>query len=153
MATTLELATDEILARFTEQWNADTPAIVGGSPLMPAEIVYELTNFEGRPQNEAKSAPWCRITLKHVGGRQATLRGDGALFEHTGIVIVQVFAAARDNTGATVATKLAMVASKAFEGRRTPNVWFKNVRYEEIGREGAWYQINVSAEFNWNERR
>ncbi len=153
MATTLELAVDEILKRFTEQWNADTPAIMGGSPALPAQVVYELTNFEGRPDDETKKTSWCRVTIKHVTGRQATLRGSGALFEHQGVVIVQVFAPARDNTGPTIATRLAMVASKAFEGRRTPNVWFKNVRYEEIGREGAWYQINVSADFIWNERR
>ena len=153
MATTLELATNQILARFTEQWDADTPAILGGSPLVPAQILYELTNFEGRPEDEKRTDPWCRVTIKHVSGGQATLRGSGALFQHNGIVIVQVFASARDNTGSTVATRLAMVASKAFEGRRTPNVWFKSVRYEEIGREGTWYQINVSADFEWNERR
>jgi len=156
MATTLEIATDEIMKRFTEQWNAESPAIIGGSPQLPGEIEYvDFTNWTGRPKplGNKTNRPWCRIQATHASGFQATLRGEGELFTNEGVVTVQVFAAYEDNTGPGVAQKLAGVAKRAFMGKRSPNVWFSNPRYIEIGREGIWYQINVTSDFQWDERR
>lgn len=157
MATTLEVAQDEIYAQFRDVWVADTPALLGGSPLEAASIQYEdTTNWTGRPQGDDDDGrAWSRITIKHATGNQATLAdgNGGSLHRQEGVVIVQVFADYKSNKGSTLATKLAMVAKKAFTGKRTPNVWFKRARYEEVGREGRWYQINVSADFEWDERR
>jgi hypothetical protein len=156
MATTLEIAQDEIYAQFRTVWVADTPALLGGSPLLPASIQYEdTTNWTGRPVGDDDGLAWCRINIRHATGDQSTLADDvgGSLHTQEGTVIVQVFADYKSNKGSTLAVQLAMVAKKAFTGKRTPNVWFKRVRYQEVGREGRWYQINVSADFEWDERR
>lgn len=157
MATTLEIAKDEILKRFTEQWNLASPAIIGGSPLRPGRVEYvDYTNWTGRPKppdDNKENRAWARITVTHATGFQATLRGEGELFTNEGTVIVQIFSNYEDSAGSTIAERLAGVAKRAFMGRRTPNVWFSNPRYQEIGREGIWYQINVSADFQWDERR
>ncbi len=157
MATTLEVAQDEIYTQFTSVWDADTPALLGGSPLEPASIQYEdTTNWTGRPvADDDDGRAWCRINIRHSRGEQATLAdgNGGSLFRQEGVVIVQVFADFKSNAGSTLAVRLAMVAKKAFEGKRTPNVWFRRARYQEVGREGRWYQINVTADFEWDERR
>lgn len=157
MATTLEVAQNEIYKQFTDVWVADTPALLGGSPLKAASIQYEDTNnWTGRPVGDDDDGrSWCRINIRHATGEQATLAdpNGGSLHRQEGTVIVQVFANYKSNKGSTLAVQLAMVAKKAFTGKRTPNVWFKRARYQEVGREGVWYQINVSADFEWDERR
>lgn len=157
MATTLEVAQDEIYAQFRSVWVADTPALIGGSPLEPASIQYEdTTNWTGRPRGDDDDGrPWCRINIRHATGEQRTLADavGGSLHAQLGTVIVQIFADYKSNKGSTLATQLAMVAKKAFTGKRTPNVWFRRARYQEVGRESRWYQINVSADFEWDERR
>ncbi len=156
MATTLEVAQDQIYAQFRSVWIADTPALVGGSPAVAASIQYEdTTNWTGRPVDDNDDRPWCRINIRHASGEQATLADGvgGSLFNQQGTVTVQVFANYKSNKGSTLAVRLAMVAKKAFEGKRTPDVWFRRARYQEVGREGRWYQINVSADFEWDERR
>jgi len=50
-----------------------------------------------------------------------------------------------------VAQRLAQVALSAFQGRAIRDVWFRNVRYTEIGRDGLFYQINVMADFERTE--
>lgn len=157
MATTLEVAQDQIYAQFRGVWIADTPALIGGSPPAVAPIQYEdTTNWTGRPvKGDDDGRPWCRISILHASGYQATLADGvgGSLHRQEGTVTVQVFADYKTSKGSTLAVKLAMVAKKAFEGKRTPDVWFKRARYQEVGREGRWYQINVSADFEWDERR
>ncbi len=156
MATTLDLATDEILKQFTETWNAGSAPLLGGSPLTPAAIEYvDFTNWTGRPlpPNNKNDRAWCRIMIAHVSGAQRTLRTEGELFENLGTVTVQIFTPSKDNAAPSLAQKLATVAKRAFMGKRTPNVWFSNPRYQEVGREGVWYQLNVTTDFQWDERR
>lgn len=154
MATTLSVAVDEIYGAITTAWNSGTPAIIGGSPATPALLLYEDTELKGRPDDDRQTA-WARVSVRHATGEQHTLADASSkrLFCNYGVVTVQCFAPMRDNTGALVARRLAEVAKAAFEGVTTENVWFSNVRFQEQGREGTWYQINVSADFQWDEMR
>lgn len=151
MATTLQIAIREIYGRLKEQWDADTPAIIGGSPAAPALLLYDEAEWTGRPDADRDLA-WGRAKIIHSDGEQATLAGTaGTLFRNYGVITVQCFAPMRDNTGALVARRLAEVVKTAFQGRNTTNVWFRQVRYNEVGREGTWYQMNVVANFEWDE--
>lgn len=154
MATTFQVAVDEIYGTLKTQWDADTPAIVGGSPATPAELLYEDTEWKGRP-DDPTTLPWARVMVRHSVGEQATLANQSSrrLFRNYGVVMVQCFASMRDNRGALVARQLAEVAKEAFEGKRTSNVWFQSVRFNEVGREGLFYQINVVANFEWDQER
>lgn len=154
MATTLEIAVDEIYGQLKTVWDAGTPAIIGGSPAVPALLLYDDTEWKGRP-DDPRQAAWGRVTIRHVEAEQHTLADSSSkkLFCNYGVVTVQIFAPMRDNSGALVARRLAEVVKAAFEGVSTENVWFRSARYNEVGREGAWYQFNVVSDFQWDEMR
>jgi len=47
---------------------------------------------------------------------------------------------------------MATVARRAFEGVATPrDVLFRAVSVNEVGRSGGWRQVNVAAEFEYDE--
>jgi hypothetical protein len=70
-------------------------------------------------------------------------------------VIVQVFAPLTAGEGLTQAEALAIIARDAFEGKTAGagQVWFRNVAINEIGPDGPWFQINVSADFLYDETK
>jgi hypothetical protein len=152
MATTLEVATREIFVLLKAAWDANAAAVVGGSPLPTLPFLFEDINWNGRPTTDIQTA-WARVTIRHSNGEQSTLadRTGKARFTNYGIVLIQVFAPMRDNTGAMVSRRLASVVKAALQGKATANVWFRQATYMDVGREGTWYQFNVSANFEWDE--
>jgi hypothetical protein len=105
-----------------------------------------------KAEKDAKGAHF-RIFIKHSDGGQLTLGGTGSRrFSRVGILIVQVMTPFGD--GFTLADTLATLARNAFEGVSTPNgVWFRRVAAKEIGKTGGYYQTNVTANFEYTERR
>ena len=150
MATTLEVATDEMLSAVRTAWIAGAGAASGASPI--PELLYEVRDGDSEPASAG--APWGRVTVRHATAEQYTLANDeGArLFENTGFLVVQVFAPRPSKDGATIAARLGTLVRNALQGKRTANVWFKNVSLQEQAREGPWYQLNVAAEFSWCEK-
>lgn len=144
MSLTLEQGADEIQARFKTQWDADTPAITGTVPPV------EWDNLEPL---ESPKAPWARFKIEHTLGSQATLGETGnRLFDRSGLVTTQIFV--RHGDGVTLARRLGKIAMQAFEGKTAgPNgeVWFRDVRFIEVGKGDKWFQVNVVAEFEYNE--
>ena len=63
MATTLQVAVDEIYGRLKTVWDAQTPAIVG--TVLPALLLYEDTEWNGRP-DDPTADPWAQIGRAHV---------------------------------------------------------------------------------------
>ena len=100
---------------------------------------------------EGDDTAWLVSSIRHVGGRQATLGGTGnRSFERTGIIFLQIFT--RVGKGLQESYQLAKVLADAFEGKSSPNgVWFRNVRINEAGKDGAFTQTNVTIEFQYNE--
>jgi hypothetical protein len=147
MSHTLEEAKDLMLARFKEQWDADTTAAVGEVP--PVE--WPNVRSGSFPP---KDGYWARITIAHNGGGQSTLGGIGyRKFERTGLVLVQVFAPAGAQ-GVTPVDQLGKIARDAFEGKKAGEVWFRNVRLSEVPPDGGpWVQNNVVAEFSYFETK
>jgi len=148
MPATFDTARDEILGAFTVKWNADTPAVNGG--LIP-EIFYEGIGEEG---DKPHDAAWARIQIRHNLGEQQALgpSTDRRRFTKLGIVTVQIFAPLEKGLGLSLAEELAKVAKAAFEGKSTTSaVWFRNVSINEIGVDSAWYNMNVVAEFRYDE--
>lgn len=149
MTATIEVARDEIAQLFLDAWNAAT--LSSGLRVL----------FDDRPENVPTAAStdgnppaWARLTIRHTSGSQATLAGaDGrSRWRRNGVVTVQIFAPF--GTGLSISDKLAMIALAAFEGQATASgVWFRNARLQEIGSDGPWFQVNVSAEFEYDEVR
>jgi len=137
MSLTYQEARDEIFALFKTAWDTT------GYPAHYQDV---------RKQRAKDDDPWAVVTLQHSAGFQATLSGaQGArTFARLGFVTVQIFTP--NGKGLQEAYDLSKVVSDAFEGASTPGgVWFRNVRLNEVGRDGKFHQINVVAEFRYDE--
>ena len=97
---------------------------------------------------------WARAILRHTTGGQSSLMDNGGKHRYTrsGLLIVQIFTPMGD--GLKKADTLSTAFRDAVEGVTTVNgVWFNNVRINEVGRDGEWYQTNVLADFRYDEVR
>lgn len=140
MSLSYRAARDEISDAFTDAWRLANPTF---------PIVYE-----DAPAPSRSALPWARLTIRHNRGEQEAMANPlgNRLFFRDGVVTVQIFTPAGE--GLTRSYDLAKVAADAFEGRATPGgVWFRSVRIREIGPDGNWYQINVVADFQYNEAK
>ena len=137
---TKTLARDAILGLFTTAWVAQPPPV----PLLLYDDVKQDTPKDG--------SPWARIQVKHNTGFQATLSGEtgNKRFTHEGLITVQIFT--KYGSGLKINDIHSQIAIEVFQGKRTAieGVHFINVRSEEIGQSGDWYQTNVIAEFNYD---
>lgn len=132
-------ARDEILDHFTTAWNAQTPPV-------------PLLLYDDRHEDLPNDAAYARITVRHALMDQQTVGGNtgSRRFRRFGVVTVQIFAITGD--GLQEADRLATIAHDAFEGQKTGDdrVFFRNVRINEVGQEGPWFQTNVIADFDWD---
>ena len=145
---TFEGARDVILDLFKTRWDADSAAVVGGA--VP-ELEYQNVDAGASPLSDG-NVPWARVTVRHVTGAQRSMGGLGnRVFQRRGVVTVQVFVPT-GKQGLVLADRLGKVASDAFEGEETAtgSVWFRNVSYREVGIFGPWFQVNVTAEFEYD---
>lgn len=149
MSADLSTARDEILTLFRTAWRADATSL-------PVALYYDDVTGE-LPRDADTTAnpdPWAHIQVRHVTGDQATLAGATGQrrFRRTGLVFVRVYTPF--GQGLSLNDALAMIAVRAFEGKKTPSdVWFRGVRSEENGIDGAWFLTTVTAEFLYDEVR
>lgn len=137
MSLTYKEAKNEILDIFKAAWDPT------GYP-----VHYEAV----REDRSTDQNPWAVVTLQHAAGFQSTLNGANGTrtFTRLGFVTVQIFKPS--GKGLQEAYDLAKVVSDAFEGTATPGgVWFRDVRLNEVGRDGEFFQMNVVAEFRYDE--
>lgn len=149
MTATVFQARDEILSLFKAAWDAGAES--AGVLVLYADSKADIPTGMDADNNPL---PWARVTVQHIGSLQGSLAGSHGTRRWTrnGIVTVQIFTAF--GTGLSLSDKLAMIALGAFEGKETAShVWFRNVRPEEIGQDGVWFQTNVIAEFTYDEVR
>lgn len=134
-------ARNAVMDKFTTAWNAQAD---------PPVLLYEDVHTEDdRPTGDS---PWAWVQMRHLTGDQATLGEVGnRRFERRGLITVEIYVPA--GLGLTTADDLSKVAQDAFEGQETaPDaVLFRNVRMNEVGRNGPWFQVNVLAEFDYQE--
>jgi len=137
MSLTFAEARDEILAVFKSAWDATG-----------YEAIYEDVKKQ-RPDDDD---PYAVVTLRHAAGFQATLAGATGTrtFRRLGLLTIQVFTPI--GNGLQDSYVLGKVAADAFEGSSTPGgVWFRDVRLNEIGRDGKFFQTNVLIDFQYDE--
>lgn len=96
---------------------------------------------------------WIRPRIRHVAGGQRTLGGATGLkrFGRTGVIVVQVFTPR--GTGLSRPDLNAKVLMDAFD-KAVPDstgVWLRNAAVNEIGPDGAYFQMNITAEFSYDE--
>lgn len=142
-------ASDAILAAFAAYWSANAPAQNGG---VEPEVRWPGVDEGELPDG---SVAWCRVTLRHFPAGQRTLGPIGARrFARNGVVTVQVFAPLLAGRGDTQAQALAIIARDAFEGKTAgagEGVWFRATQVREVGPDRAWFQMNATADFEYDE--
>jgi hypothetical protein len=148
MSLTLQEASDEIQGLFWDAWRALAPAANGGD--LPA---VQWPGVEDEPTPADK--PFARFTMRHNTTRGQTLAPPGSRrFTRPGVLTVQVFAPTAAGGGLSLAQSLAIIARNAYEGVGTSSgIWFRNSRVQYIGVSGAWHQMNVTHEFEYDEVR
>lgn len=136
MSMTYEQAVDDMQGMVRSAWASTGHA-----------IFWESVEAD----RETDDTAWAVSTIRHVTGRQDTLSGKGGKsFLRGGIIFVQIYT--RVGKGLQESYQLAKVISDGFEGQASPRgVWFRNIRINEAGKDGAFYQTNVTIEFQYNE--
>lgn len=119
---------------------------------------WDLTGFPVTWTDVPGSAPtsetvWARATIRHATGAQASLAGENGArrWARTGTVYIQVFAPVGD--GSKAGYEAAQIVVNAFQASRHENVWFRDVRMNEVGTSGAFEQLNVLATFSYDDVR
>lgn len=146
--TTRAEARDAILGLVRTAWLADPT-----SASLP--LLYADAGREDPPGDDASGNPgaWARLSVQHTPGAsgQASLGTVGnRLFDRVGVFTAQIFTA--KGTGLVLSDQLSTIVTDALEaGLADKSVWFKNVSSAEVDQNGAWFQINVTAEFSYRE--
>lgn len=138
MSLTYAQANDEVLAQLKAVWDLTT---------------YKLFYEDVRDQKETDMSPWATVVVRHAAGQQDSLGGRGnRSFLRLGVLIVTINTPS--GSGLSEAYALAKVVADAYEGASSPNgVWFRNVRINELGRDGTFYQTNVLVDFEYTETK
>lgn len=96
--------------------------------------------------------PWVRHKIRHASGGQASLAGaDGRCrYRRSGVIIVQLFVEAGKGSGQT--DLLVPIILAAYEGKSTAGGHsFTNGRFQEVGKDGPWFQTNIFFDFEYDE--
>lgn len=92
---------------------------------------------------------WARAIVRHATSDAGSLTGaEGAIrYQTNGFVWVQIFAPKGD--GGLAGRAAAQLLLSAFRAARMA-VWFRNVRMNELGSDGAWTRYDVKADFEYD---
>ena len=132
-------ANDEMLAVVKSAFDS-----LSGSP----NIYWESVAGDRATNDE----PFFQVFLRHRTGGQAGFPSatGAAMYRREGDITIQCFHPI--GRGLSSAYADAKVFSDAFEGKSTSGgIWFRNVRINEIGRDGQFNQLNLIVEFVYDE--
>lgn len=148
MTTTFSGAADEICSTFWQSFNvAEVSSLVGYIP----DVRWPMVEEPGEPDS---SKYWARLSVQTVFEEQTAIAGNDLKRRYTasGLVFVQLFCPKSVSDSGEVGRKLAELARAAFRGKSSPNnVWFRNVRINELSPENLFHRFNVVAEFEYDE--
>lgn len=144
-------------------WDAGTLAIVGGSDVPP--LILEDTDQTGAQPGTAptisdpvngtrkirQDEAFARYSFKHKTGNHASL--GARLFRRDAQLAVQCFYPRYGGVGKAKAAALAKLVQSAYESASAARVNFVRVSLREVGSSGPWYQVNVTADAFWFERK
>ena len=99
------------------------------------------------------NTPFATVVVKHTDGRTASLGGVGHRnFLREGMLMVALYFPA--GKGLSEAYAGAKIVADAYEGKSSENnVWFRNVRINEQGVMGRFFQIDVLVDFEYYETK
>jgi len=125
-------ARDEILGVFNAAWAPRTAV------------------WTDLPSDVPSGGVWARPTLRHDTGGQGSLAGDqGKIqYDNGGVLFIQVFTPI--GQGSSENYDLSQMLVSAYRAYKHPNLWFRNVRMQEVtSSQSAFQQHNVMADFEY----
>lgn len=145
MTVAYDEAVDDIHRVFKATWD-----LIDLAP--PYRVFYEGVGAFNPPAGDVN---WARFTVRHLPSVvPPTLSAPTKVYTRNGIVTVQIFAVSSAGQGKVQAGLLAKAVRNALEGVRSPlGVALRNANILEIGEDKTWYNINVTAEFEYHEVR
>jgi hypothetical protein len=137
---------DEIFAHFKTAWDAQVPPI--------PQVVYQDSSVD--EDLASGKVAWVRPMIEHTIMGQSTLSGEtgNKRFQRLGFFIVEVRTPAGDGMKQNAA--IGDLLLTAFEGQNGgPNgeITFERARYNEVGKDGAWFLSNFIVEFDYSTIR
>lgn len=138
MSVTYQQAVDDMLGMLKSAWDPTG---------------HKMFWENDRDDRETDLSPWAAVIVRHATGQQDTLGGKGSReFLRLGTIMVMINTPS--SSGLSNGYVLAKVVTDAFEGETSPNgVWFRDVRINEIGREGTFYKTNALIDFEYYETK
>lgn len=129
-------AIDSINAVFHAAWN---PAYPVKWEDLPGDVPVTET-------------PWAKVLVQHTSGQLSSLGGGKVLrkWRRDGVIVVQVFAPA--GQGKTLAVSLGQVVVDAYQNANT-EIHYRNVQLVESGTDGAFYRVDIYANFEYDDVR
>jgi hypothetical protein len=125
-----------ILGVFKDAWD------ITGYPAVYSDVAAILPDA-----NET----WARAVLRHAEGGQASLGGEfgSKRWRRSGTLFVQIFSPIGD--ALVTGYNNAQIIVNAFQKSNHPEIWFRDVRINEVGSDGAFQQINVLVTFFYDD--
>lgn len=130
-------AVDAMLAVFKDAWDA---------------LGYPATYSDVPAATPTGSAVWARALVQHATARTKSLTGalGTQRYVNKGTVWVQVFAPPGD--GSVAGRDASQAVVDAYRDARI-SVLFRNVRMNELGKDGGFERFDVKADFEYDEVR
>lgn len=143
MTLTTKQARDAVMAVVKAAWEGSSA---------PADSLYYANTAQDRPGESGSSTDaqtWARVTVQSIASTQTTQGRRRWLSE--GLVTVQVFTPIGD--GYELADDLVRALLDGFRGHvhSADGVWFFDEVGQEVGFDGPWAQVNVTAGFRFQE--
>lgn len=142
-------ATNEINLVVKAAWDANAAAIAGAE----TRLTFSLRDGDATPQTADKKdfgGTWARVTIRHTSSSGRSL--SRIRYQHDGTLFVNIFVPALKTTTGRKTLELADMVADALKAHKGL-VDFRSVRPQEAGRDGAWTQCNVIADFTHDEYR
>lgn len=133
-AVTISEARDAMLLAFKTAWADETP------------VAWQNVAFNA---DASTVTEFVRASVSHNSGTQAGLGGVGSrTFRRGGIFTVQIFVAA--DKGTERGDELAQMVLELLQAATLGPAWLRDPTVVEVGQDGKWWQVNVSATFQYD---
>ena len=108
------------------------------------DVAYPNVHYE-----PTRGTNWVRVTLNWGDQRPASVGGATNRYRTVGVITVQVFA--DQGGGPVTALQIADDVVACFRGTTISTIRTKGTSLQDVGGDGAWYQINVITPFEFDE--
>ena len=144
MTLTKTQARDVIAKAVNDAWTASP--VTSAIALHWDNVVADVVDVD----TDGRALPWARVTVRHQTSTQETIGGPScrkSLVE--GLLTLQIFTPAGD--GHVLADQIADTMVAALRAANASDLWFFQVRVNEIGQDGPWFNSNLLADFRYVE--